>query len=159
MLTFRATARTSIVSETAPQSNPYQTPTRQGGRRRESNPLQPIDAKRLKVDTTLTESRQKSNTSSTLAATTQNPESDTSPTVSGQSPDKVEGRFCGHCVAHPSERRGEKLPEVDLSSAVPEGSGDAGLDGLELVVSHWPQLSQEVKDSVLRIIQTFSDSR
>lgn len=131
-------------------------------RRRESNPIQLIDREGLTNDESQTEPRQKSNTFSTLDSAIQipeNPESDTSPTDSQQVPDTVEGRFCGHCVARSSEHRCDGVPVQDLNHAASEAMEGADLDGLELVVTLWPRLAKDVRDSVVRFVQRNLDSR
>lgn len=130
-------------------------------KRRESNPIQPVDAKRLNPDGTPTESEQKSNTSSTLrdlVPNLENHESDTFQTVSEHNLDTVEDGSCGHCVAHPSERTCEKPPKMGLRGTTAESDNDADLeDRLQLVVSRWPVLSQKAKDAVLRLISADID--
>jgi hypothetical protein len=131
-------------------------------RRRESNQSRPIAAKRLDTDRTQTDSGHKSNTSNTLNAETQNPENfdfDSSQTVSGQNPDTVEGQFCDLCVAPSSEGSTAGLSVMDPSHAAQEVTEGADLDRLELVVTRWPRLSQNVQDSILTIILTAVGSR
>ena len=132
-------------------------------RRRESNPTQPIEVKRLKDGETPTDSGQKSNTTSTLAdpaSNLENPESNTSQTVSGQNPDTVEDGFCGHCVAHSSARFSGKTLEAGRDQ--PNRESALGCknspDDLESIVKSWALLSQEVKDSILAMAVKADDS-
>lgn len=134
----------------------------QVSRARESNPIQVIHAEGLRCDTGPTESGQKSNTFSTLGPvgqTPEKPESDTSQTPVKQNPDTVEGRSCGHCVAHSSEHRADEARIGEPKHVASEPAGGTDGDGLELVVTSWPRLSKDVRDSVVKIIQTSFGSR
>mgnify|MGYP001390827084 CR=1 FL=1 len=125
-------------------------------RRRESNPIQVIDKEGLTNDKYPTEPGQKSSAFSTLDLATQiqeKPESDTFQTDFQQNPDTVEGRFCGHCVAQSSGPHCFWAAERDINHTNSEPMAGAEVDDFKLVVTLWPQLSKEVRKSVLRIIQ------